>query len=119
LLNLVANYFLIQSYGGLGAMIGTQFANACACATESFLTARWIGQSLQPIRSLAILAIASVSVLTTYFLTTLLPPTLTPLLRLLLAGTLMTVLTIAGYTIFKIPEAHKVLGKFRSLFGST
>ncbi len=66
LLNLGANYFLIQSYGGLGAMIGTQFANAGACATESIITARWIGQSLQPIRSLAILSIVTVSVLVTY-----------------------------------------------------
>ncbi len=117
LLNLVANYFLIQSYGGLGAMIGTQCANAGACATESFLTARWIGQSLQPIRSLAILSVVAVSVLLTYFITTLLPPTLAPLLTLLVAALSMAVFTISGYALFRIPEAFKVFGKIRSLLG--
>jgi O-antigen/teichoic acid export membrane protein len=117
LLNLIANYFLIQSYGGLGAMIGTQFANAGACATESILTARWIGQSLQPIRSLAILSIVTVSVFLTYLVTGFLSPTTAPIIKLILAALSMAILTIGGYTIFRIPEALNVLKKIRSLFG--
>lgn len=117
LLNLGANYFLIQSYGGLGAMIGTQFANAGACATESIITARWIGQSLQPIRSLAILSIVTVSVLVTYLVAAALPTTVNPLFKLILAACSMGILTIGGYTVFRIPEAHTVLRKIRSLFG--
>jgi O-antigen/teichoic acid export membrane protein len=117
LLNLVANYFLIQSYGGLGAMIGTQFANAGACATESIFTARWIGQSLQPIRSLAILSIVTVSVLLTYLAACLLPPTIAPIIKLFIAALSMAILSIGGYTLFRIPEALNVLRKIRSLFG--
>jgi O-antigen/teichoic acid export membrane protein len=116
LLNLLANYFLIQSYGGLGAMIGTQCANAGACATESLFSTRWIGQSLRPLRSVAIVLIVAVSVLITYYTAELLPTTVTPLLRLLSAGFLMAILTTSGYILFRIPEAQKALAKISSLF---
>jgi len=116
LLNLIVNYFLIQSYGGLGAMIGTQCANAGACATESYFTTRWIGPSLQPMRSIIIVAIVGVSVLTTYYATEFLPTNITPLFKLLCAGIIMMVLTIGGYTVFRVPEAQKALAKISSLF---
>jgi O-antigen/teichoic acid export membrane protein len=116
LLNLVANYFLIKSYGGLGAIIGTQCANAGACATESFFSTRWIGQSLRPFRSLAILSIVTVSVLLTYLTGEVLPLHLAPVFRLMALAVVMALLTIGGYLSFRIPEASKVLGKIRSLF---
>jgi len=114
--NLVANYFLIQSFGGLGAMIGTQCANCGACATESLFTAKLIGQSLRPARSSAILAIVVSSVLITYFTVGFLGTQFSSLVRLLLAGALMTLLTMGGYIVFRIPEARKVFDKIRSLF---
>ncbi len=119
LLNLIVNYFLILSFGGLGAMIGTQCANAGACATESILTTRWIGQSLRPWRSMAILAIVTMSILITYFIVSQIPPSLAPLLRLLIAAASMAFLTAGGYALFRIPEARKVFGKLRSLFGAS
>jgi len=115
-LNLVANYFLIQSYGGLGAMIGTQCANCGACMTESFFTAKLIGQSLQPARSCAILAVVVSSILITYFTIGLIGGQISVLLRLVVAGGLMAFLTGGGYTIFRIPEARKAFEKIRSLF---
>ncbi len=114
-LNLIANYFLIRSYGGFGAMIGTQCANTGACATESFFTARWIGQSLQPIRSLAILSIVSICVSLTYFADGFIPLTFSPLLRLLSLGIIMAVLTLTSYILFRIPEAKNVMGRILSL----
>jgi O-antigen/teichoic acid export membrane protein len=119
LLNLVVNYFLIQSYGGLGAMIGTQCANAGSCATESFFTTRWIGQSLQPARTAAILVIVIASVLITYFAISTFGAGIPVVLRLLAAGILMALLTGTGYAIFKIPEARKAFDKIRSLFGNS
>ncbi len=115
LLNLIVNYFLIKSFGALGAMIGTQCANAGACATESLISARWIGQSLLPFRSLAIMGIVSASALLTYFGAAMIPLTISPLFRLVAAGIMMATLTITGYIVFRIPEAHNVLGKIRSL----
>jgi O-antigen/teichoic acid export membrane protein len=118
-LNLVANYFLIQKYGGLGAMIGTQTANCGVCVTESILTARWIGQSFQLTRTASILAVVTTSVLITYFSINLLGGQIPVLLRLIIAGILMALITGGGYTIFKIPEARKAFEKIRSLFANS
>ena len=117
LLNLVVNYFLIIHYGGLGAMIGTQAANLCVVITESFLCYRWIGQSLQSMRTAAILAIATGSALITYYAATFLGPSIPAVLRLLLAAIFMALLTLSGYALFRIPEARKAWGKIRSLAG--
>ncbi|MFI5201322.1 MAG: polysaccharide biosynthesis C-terminal domain-containing protein, partial [Candidatus Kapaibacterium sp.] len=117
LLNLIANYFLIQRYGGLGAMIGTQTAGVCVIATESILAARWIGQSLRPMRSVPIIAIAAASALLTYYGVGFLSTTIPAVIRLLAAGAGMAFLTLGGYAIFHIPEARKAYGKIRSLAG--
>ena len=117
LLNLVVNYFLILHYGGLGAMIGTQSADLGAVVTESILCYLWIGQSLQPSRTLAIVAIATASALLTYYGAGFLSTAIPAVVRLLAAGASMTLLTVGGYALFRIPEARKAWWKIRSLAG--
>ncbi|HET6401997.1 MAG TPA: oligosaccharide flippase family protein [Candidatus Kapabacteria bacterium] len=117
ILNLVVNYFLILHYGGLGAMIGTQAANLGVVATESFAASRWIGPCLRLWRSAAILAIAAGSTLVTYFGSSFLGAAIPSLVRLILTGICMALLIIAGYTLFRIPEARKAWSKIRSLMG--
>jgi|GEM_PF-2535009 len=116
-LNLIVNYFLIQLYGGLGAMIGTQAADMGAVLTESILAARWIGQSLRPLRTAAILAIAAGSALLTSYGAGFLSTSIPPLIRLLAAAATMAVLTMGAYVLFRIPEAIRAWGKIRSILG--
>ena len=115
LLNLVANYFLIKSYGGLGAMIGTQVANAGACMVESYLAKKWIGPSFSLVRSARILIIVGIAAIITYSGVNLLPSTTPLLLRLLIGGFGMATLTGAGYILFKVPEAKKVFDRLLGL----
>ncbi len=113
-LNLLANFFLIQSFGGIGAILGTRIANAGACATESFLTSRWIGQSFRPVRSAIIVLVVAGSAAASYFIIELFP-SLLPVVRLSMAGACMAIITLSGYAIFRVPEAQKVFRKLRSL----
>ena len=119
ILNLIANYFLIRSMGGLGAMIGTQLSNAGACATEYILTTRWIGQSIQPGRSITILSVIALSTLISYYGLKLLPSGLPLLATFAISGIAMGIFTASGYMLFQIPEAHTVFRKLRSLIGSS
>ena len=115
ILNLIANYFLIKGYGGLGAMIGTQLANAGACMVESYLAYKWIGPSFSVSHTARILAIVSVAIAITYYGVSLLPPATPALLRVSIGGIVAALLTIAGYTVFKVPEAKKVFDRLRGL----
>jgi O-antigen/teichoic acid export membrane protein len=120
ILNLIANYFLIRRWGGLGAMIGTQVSNSAACITESFLARKWIGPSFNPRRTASIVAIVAASTGLSYLVAIdLLPEDVPQLLRLLIAGGVMATATLAGYKVFRIPDAQKVLDKMRSLRGKT
>ncbi len=115
--NLIVNYFLIIQFGGLGAMIGTQAANLGVVATESIFASRWIGQSLRPWRSAAIVAIGGACLAVTYYGITFMGGALAPVLRLCAAVTAMGLLTLLCYALFRIPEARHAWGKIRSLAG--
>ncbi len=117
IVNLVANYFLIQSYGGLGAIIGTQASNMAAIVLEGIVAARWIGQSFQFGRTLAILGVVLTSTILTYYGVQLLAPSMPAIVRLIVAGLIMAALTMGGYTLFRIPEAKTAWRKIRSLAG--
>jgi O-antigen/teichoic acid export membrane protein len=116
-INLVANYFLILKFGAIGAMIGTQCSNCGACATESVLTARWIGQSFQPKRAAFIVSVVAISLTGSYLLSTILPAALPSFVLLLGAGIMMAILTTGGYLLLRVPEAMKAISRLRGLFG--
>ncbi len=117
-MNLIANYFLIRRFGGIGAMLGSQLANAGACATEGVLARRWIGSSFNPWRIAEILLIVSVSVLCSYGVEQILPHETPALVRLLIAAAIMVGLTAGGYILFRIPDARQVFDRMRALFMS-
>ncbi len=116
ILNLIANFFLIRRFGGMGAMIGTQLSNSAACITESVLATKWIGPSFDTRRTAGIVAIVGVSVALSYLVAyEVLPVDFPGLPRLLIAGCVMAAVTLTGYAVFRIPDARTVLDKMRSL----
>src|SRR5207244_1351785 len=90
--NLIANYFLIQRFGAIGAMVGSQVSNLGACATESIIATHFIGQSFQLKRVTAILLIVGVGVVASIGVGSVLPATWRPEVRFLLVGILSAVL---------------------------
>lgn len=115
ILNLVANYFLIRRMGGLGAMIGTQLANSAACITESYFARRWIGPSFQLGRTSAIVLIATAATAASYLLTDLVASGAAITIRFAMAAILTALFTLVLYYLFRIPEAKKVVARFRGL----
>lgn len=115
ILNLVANYFLILHYGGLGAIIGTQVANAGAVIIEGVLARRWIGSSFDVTRTISILAIAAIAVLAGYELTTMTLSGLPVLLRFSFSAIVTGIITLALYLLFRVPEAKSVIARLRGL----
>jgi O-antigen/teichoic acid export membrane protein len=115
--NLIVNFFLIKRFGAMGAIVGTNISNMCACATESIIASHYIGQSFQPKRVASILVLVGTSVAISAGVSSLFPATWLPVVRFILSGVLSAGLILLGYTVFRIPEAQKVLHKFKSLLG--
>ena len=116
IVNIIANFFLIRSYGGLGAIIGTQFANAFACGTESYFAYKIIGRSFNFLGTIRIIAISCISVLGGYYLIRIMSMDSLYLSNVMISA-LFTGLTIAIlYAFFKIPEAKKVWQRMKGLF---
>jgi O-antigen/teichoic acid export membrane protein len=115
ILNLVGNYFLILHFGGLGAIIGTQVANAGAVIVEGIFARRWIGSSFDASRTVIILSIASLAVATGYSLSTYALASLPALLRFGASGILTGLVTIALYLLFRVREAKSVITRLRGL----
>ncbi|MDP4200325.1 MAG: oligosaccharide flippase family protein [Bacteroidota bacterium] len=116
--NLVANYFLIRHWGGLGAMIGTQLANSGACVTESMLAQRWIGPSFQLGRTTRIVLIASAATAASYLLTGALASQAPILARFAIGAVLTAIFTLVLYYLFRVPEAQKVIGRLKALMAT-
>jgi len=115
--NLIANFFLIKRFGAMGAIIGTNISNMGACATESIIASHYIGQSFQLKRVTSILLVVGTSVAISAGVSSQFPVTWLPIVRFILSGILSAGLILLGYTVFRIPEARKVLDKFKSLLG--
>ncbi len=114
--NLIMNYFLIRSFGGLGAIIGTQFSNAAACGTEYLFARRFVMGSFDLLGTTRILLIAAVSVTSCYFFMKGIgfggAEVFNSILSMIFTAAAVTGLYIA----FKIPEAGKVWQRIRELF---
>jgi O-antigen/teichoic acid export membrane protein len=115
ILNLVGNYFLIIHFGGLGAIIGTQVANAGAVIVEGILARRWIGSSFDLRRTLAILSVALIAVLAGYGITTTTLTALPVFPRFIAAGIVTASITVALYLLLRVPEAKSVIARIRGL----
>jgi O-antigen/teichoic acid export membrane protein len=113
--NLVINYFLITYYGGIGAMIGTQLCNTCACIAEGWYAKRIIGPAMSAQRVLPILLISAVSVALAFGVLAFVPVSVPALVRVAIAGLVTLAFCVAGYIAFKIPDARRVLEKARSI----
>ena len=114
LANLVANYFLIRSWGALGAMVGTQLANAGACTTESYFARKLIGPSMDLKKISVLLLIIGSAVGIAYVLVQFASDV--PLLfRVILAGATTGSLTLLGYYLLRLPDARRVFDRLRAL----
>jgi O-antigen/teichoic acid export membrane protein len=114
--NILVNIFLIKYYGGLGAIVGTQFSNTFSCGAEAFFTRQHIGKSLDIIGLLRIIFISSLSVTAAYFLTTFIISNGPPMIYVLVSGLLMVSSVFLLYYIFRVPEAGKVWQRLRSFY---
>ena len=113
--NVTANIFLIRSYGGLGAIIGTQFANAFSCGTESYFAKKIIGTSFDLFGTIRIMGISVIAVTIGYFIIQMLgkdsSDAFNSIFSILVVGTMTTFL----YILLKVPEAKKVWYRIQGL----
>lgn len=114
--NIILNIFLIYFFGGIGALIGTQYCNAGTCATESLFASRLIGKAMNYISALRIFIISVVAAVTPYLLGDLIP-SLSPLLHISIGAVIDTLLVVGMYLLFKVPEVEIVKKRLRNLRG--
>ncbi len=114
--NVAANFFLIRSYGGLGAIIGTQFANAFACGSESYFAGKIIDTSFDFFGTFRIIVISAVSVALVYYLIQLTGNESSYLINSVISLISMGAITSCFYILLKIPEAKKVWHRLQGLF---
>ena len=117
--NVAANFFLIRSYGGLGAIIGTQFANAFSCGTESYFARKLIGASFDLLGTLRIMIISAVSVTCGYYLVQMIGDESAYLFNSIISILITGTITAFLYVLLKVPEAKKVWHRIRGLFQQT
>lgn len=117
--NIVANVLLIIYFGGFGAIIGTQFANAFACGTESYFANKIFGHSLNTVGTLLIVGVSLTSVTAGYYFIQILGLSGKPL-STVVVSTLFVGLTTSGlYFLLKVPEAKKVWQRVQGLFNQS
>ncbi|MEP7234898.1 MAG: oligosaccharide flippase family protein, partial [Ignavibacteriota bacterium] len=116
IINLIGNYFLIRAYGGLGAVIGTQFANAASCGSEYFISRKYVSGSFRLVPTLKIVAIAALSAIGTSWLLVVLNPGMADIFRAIIGALITAAIISALYLILRIPEAKKVWRRIQGLF---
>lgn len=115
--NLAANFFLIRMYGGIGAMIGTQFANAFACGAEGYFARKIIGGNVfDVIATSRIFLIAGIAAFTGYFLVSIIVPSGNPPMNAVIGIAICGIITTLLYIILKVPEAKKLWQRMQLLF---
>lgn len=111
--NLISNYFLIHSYGAMGAIIGTQFCNAFACGAEGFFAARHIGSSFDLFGTSRITVISLIGASAGFFVVRMLNSEL-DFLRVVSGGLICGVIIVLLYAVFRVPEATAVWKRIQS-----
>ncbi len=117
--NLVANYFLIIHLAGLGAIIGTNVANACACMTEEYLARKYIGASMNYLSTLRIAVIVIASAFIAYEMMNHILVDAESLIRLLAAAGVYSFLVVGSYLVFRVPEAKSVFVRIGNILQRT
>jgi O-antigen/teichoic acid export membrane protein len=116
LFNCAINYFLIGNFGALGAIIGTQFCNTAACATESWYATKMIGPSMSLKRVLPMTGVALLSIGVAYGVMAFIPRDLPAIVLLAIAASITGITAFGGYAFFRLPDARRVLEKARYIF---
>jgi O-antigen/teichoic acid export membrane protein len=115
--NIILNIFLIYFFGAMGALIGTQYCNAGACATESGFASKLIGKSMSYQSSLRLFLIAVVAAVIPYEISEMMPNL--PLILHVAIGAVIDILLVIGmYLAFRVPEAEIVKKRLRNLMGN-
>jgi O-antigen/teichoic acid export membrane protein len=117
--NILANFFLIRLYGGMGAIIGTQFANAFACGTESYFAKKIIARSFDFFGTIRIIIISAISVTIVYYIIQSLGGGFGNIFNAVLSAFTTAVVITSLYALLGVPEAKKVWKRVRELFEQT
>jgi O-antigen/teichoic acid export membrane protein len=116
-INLVGNFFLIKYYGVIGAIIGTNACNMLACATEDYFARKYIGNSIQYISMLRIVALTSITACFIWYLDDTLFLSLSTLFRLGISAGIYFLITYLLFWILKLPEFVYFQTRLRSVIG--
>lgn len=116
--NLIANYFLILHFGGLGAIIGTNLANASACMTEEYFARKYIGPSVNYLSTFRITLIVTIAAYSSYLIMNSISLEIGSMAKLLIAAGLYSSIVIGAYLLFRIPEAKNVFMRIGKVFRS-
>jgi O-antigen/teichoic acid export membrane protein len=117
--NLAANFFLIRYYGGLGAIIGTQFANAFACGTESYFAKKLVGSSFHLLGTVRIIAVSVVSAAGAYVVVQMIGAEGAYIVNSIIGVLVVAGVTTGLYILLKVPEAKRIWQQVRALFQQT
>jgi O-antigen/teichoic acid export membrane protein len=113
-INVVANFFLIQQYGAMGALLGTQLSNIGACGCEFFFAKRYVGAASDWKNSFVVVAISSCCAWAAYVLiNTFLADT--GLFWQLAFGSMISLGGCAAcYAVLRVDSARRIYLKIRS-----
>ena len=115
-INIIANFFLIRTYGALGAIIGTQFTNAFACGTEAYLARSLIGNSISLFRKFLVMFLAGVSGAAGYYIVILLLPHVLPITKVCVGGLIVCGVTFLSYYFLHLEELESMKRLLRDQF---
>ncbi|MDP4220691.1 MAG: oligosaccharide flippase family protein [Bacteroidota bacterium] len=113
--NLTVNFFLIRFYGGLGAIIGSQFSNAFTCGTESYYSRKLVGSSLDLLGTIRIILISGSAAIAGYFVVQMIGSEISPIVASILGAIVAGLAVTILYILFKVPEAKRVWHQLRGL----
>ncbi len=113
---LIANYFLIRSFGALGAMIGTNCVNMLACGTEWYFARKYIGKVGNLLSSVKICTISVVAAVGIYQLMQVVDLRQGPIVELLVATPVFFLVVYSLFYLFRLPETDVVLARLKKAF---
>jgi O-antigen/teichoic acid export membrane protein len=116
IVGIVVNYFLIRSYGAVGAMLGTNWINMLACATEWYIARKFIGTVGNISSSLKICAICIASAVGINQFIQLIDMRQGPFVELALAAPLFFMVVFGLFYLFRLPETNIVLTRLKKAF---
>ncbi len=102
ILNLIINVVLITFFGGLGAIIGTQYCNAAACGTEAYFSRKYIGKAINLPSTTRLLVLSFTASALAMLVCNVIG--VSEIIRLILGGSLNIALILLFYKIFSVPE---------------